>query len=76
MEPERLAGLVRQTRFGERQVVCRQDPVAALAEARREAGLAPGGQVVVAGSIFLVGALRAFLLGETGEATEASDPAP
>jgi dihydrofolate synthase / folylpolyglutamate synthase len=76
MAPEQLAGLVRQTRSGDRRVVCREDPVAALTEARREAGLAPGGQVVVAGSIFLVGAVRAFLLGETGEATEASDPAP
>jgi len=44
------------------------DPVAAVAEARRRAGAA--GLVVIAGSMFLVGAVRAALLGE------ASDPVP
>jgi hypothetical protein len=32
--------------------------------------------VVVAGSIFLVGALRAYLLGDGEGAAEASDPLP
>jgi hypothetical protein len=38
------------------------DPIAALAEARRRAGR--GGLVVVCGSMFLVGMLRAHVLGE------------
>ena len=38
------------------------NPTAALAEARRRAA---GGLVVVCGSMFLVGPLRAALLGET-----------
>ncbi|MBN2575556.1 MAG: bifunctional folylpolyglutamate synthase/dihydrofolate synthase [Deltaproteobacteria bacterium] len=76
MEAERLAGLVPRTRAGDRQVASREDPFAALVEARHEAARVAGGQVVVAGSIFLVGALRAFVLGEPLEAAEASDPAP
>jgi dihydrofolate synthase/folylpolyglutamate synthase len=49
-----------------------EDPEAALAEARRLAG--PGGLVVVAGSIFLVGELRARLLGEPVDPRAVSDP--
>jgi dihydrofolate synthase / folylpolyglutamate synthase len=48
------------------------DPVVALALARRLVG--HGGLVVVAGSIFLVGELRAHLLGETVDPTPLSDP--
>ena len=43
------------------------DPVAALEEARRRAG--PGGLVVVCGSMFLVGMLRARVLGEAVESS-------
>jgi dihydrofolate synthase/folylpolyglutamate synthase len=48
------------------------DPLAALDQARRSVG--PGGHVVVAGSIFLVGELRAHLLGEPVDPTPLSDP--
>jgi dihydrofolate synthase/folylpolyglutamate synthase len=48
------------------------DPREALAEARRLAGA--GGLVVVAGSIFLVGELRAHLLGEPTDPHPTSDP--
>jgi dihydrofolate synthase/folylpolyglutamate synthase len=49
-----------------------EDPRAALAEARRLA--APGGLIVIAGSIFLVGELRAHLLGEPVDPQPVSDP--
>ena len=49
-----------------------EDPAAALAEARRRAG--PDGLVVIAGSIFLVGELRARLLGEPVDPRPVSDP--
>jgi dihydrofolate synthase/folylpolyglutamate synthase len=75
-EPQQLAQLVSRTRAGDRQVVCVEEPRAALALAREQAGAAPGGLVVVAGSIFLVGDLRAHLLGEGDGAAEASDPLP
>ena len=48
------------------------DPGDALAEARRRAG--PGGLVVVCGSMFLVGLLRARVLGEPVDPTPTSDP--
>ena len=47
------------------------DPTAALAEARRRAA---GGLVVVCGSMFLVGPLRAALLGEAVDPQRTSDP--
>jgi dihydrofolate synthase/folylpolyglutamate synthase len=74
-EPAALAALISGTRAGDRQVDCLEDPAAALAEARRHAASA-GGLVVVAGSIFLVGELRAQLLGLRGAAADASDPLP
>jgi dihydrofolate synthase/folylpolyglutamate synthase len=49
-----------------------EDPVAALEEARRKAG--PGGLVVVCGSMFLVGMLRARVLGEPVDPLPTSDP--
>lgn len=76
LAPEELATLIERTRGGNRRVACVEDPVAALGEARREVAATPGGLVVVAGSIFLVGALRAHLLGQSGGASEASDPLP
>jgi dihydrofolate synthase/folylpolyglutamate synthase len=75
-DPAALAALVKRTRGGDRQVACLDDPVVALAEGRRHAGLAPGGLVVVAGSIFLVGALRAQVLQRPAGLAEASDPLP
>jgi dihydrofolate synthase/folylpolyglutamate synthase len=50
------------------------DPLAALARAR--AFLGGGGPVVVAGSIFLVGELRAHLLGEPCDPIAGGDPLP
>jgi dihydrofolate synthase/folylpolyglutamate synthase len=75
-DPQRLAELVPNTRAGDRQVICVENPVAALTLARDDARKVPGGLVVVAGSIFLVGALRAYLLGDGEGAAEASDPLP
>jgi len=75
-DPQRLAELVSRTRAGDRQVVCVENPVAAFALARDYAREVPSGLVVVAGSIFLVGALRAYLLGDGEGAAEASDPLP
>jgi dihydrofolate synthase / folylpolyglutamate synthase len=51
-----------------------EDPLAALAQARGAA--APGGLVVVAGSLFLVGEMRAHLLGEPVDPLALSDPLP
>jgi dihydrofolate synthase/folylpolyglutamate synthase len=48
------------------------DPLAALDLARGLAG--PGGLVLIAGSIFLVGELRAHLMGEPVDPTPTSDP--
>jgi dihydrofolate synthase/folylpolyglutamate synthase len=75
-DPHALAALVGRTRGTDRQVACVEDPVAALAEGRRTAAGAPGGLVVVAGSIFLVGALRGRVLGGSQGAADASDPLP
>jgi dihydrofolate synthase/folylpolyglutamate synthase len=75
-DPQRLAELVSHTRAGDRQVICVENPVAALTLARDDVHKVPGGLVVVAGSIFLVGALRAYLLGDGEGAAEASDPLP
>jgi dihydrofolate synthase/folylpolyglutamate synthase len=75
-DPQRLAELVPCTRAGDRQVVCVEDPRAALALAREQVSEVPGGLVVVAGSIFLVGGLRAYLLGDGEGTAEASDPLP
>jgi dihydrofolate synthase/folylpolyglutamate synthase len=75
-DPQQLAGLISRTRAGDRQVACVEDPVAAFTLARNQAHEVPGGLVVVAGSIFLVGALRAHLLGYGERPAEASDPLP
>jgi len=56
--------------FGD--VTACEDPGAALVEARRRAG--PGGLVVVCGSMFLVGMLRARVLGESVDPVPTSDP--
>lgn len=52
------------------------DPWAALSRARQFVHAGPGGAVVVTGSIFLVGQLRARLLGEACDPIPSSDPAP
>jgi dihydrofolate synthase/folylpolyglutamate synthase len=58
-------------RFVSDAIAC-EDPVAALDEARRRAGA--GGLVVVCGSMFLVGQLRARVLGEPLDPLPTSDP--
>ena len=75
-DPHELARLISRTRGGDRQVECVADPVAAFALARGKARAVSGGLVVVAGSIFLVGALRAHVLGHGEGVGEASDPLP
>lgn len=52
------------------------DPRAALAHARTLGAAHPSGYVVVAGSIFLVGELRAHLLGELLDPIVTGDPLP
>jgi dihydrofolate synthase / folylpolyglutamate synthase len=74
--PAELARLIGGTRAGDRQVVCEEDPRVALASARTYAQEVEGGMVVVAGSIFLVGALRSVLVDGSGGAQDASDPLP
>ena len=54
------------------EAVTNDDPIAALAEARRRAGA--GGLVVACGSLFLIGELRAHLRGEAVDPTPTSDP--
>ena len=55
-------------------VTIETDPLAAVAAAR--AAVAPGGLVVVAGSIFLIGQVRAHLLGEPQDPLPGGDPLP
>jgi dihydrofolate synthase/folylpolyglutamate synthase len=76
LAPADLGSLIERTRAGDRRVDCVEDPVAALAQARQEVRAASGGLVVVAGSIFLVGAIRGDLMGRARRADEASDPVP
>jgi dihydrofolate synthase/folylpolyglutamate synthase len=54
------------------EAVTNEDPIAALADARRGAGA--GGLVVACGSLFLIGELRAHLRGEAVDPTPTSDP--
>ena len=75
-EPHALSSLIARTRGGEPLVECIDDPVAAFALARSKAQVIPAGMVVVAGSIFLVGALRAHVMGHGEGLAEASDPLP
>ena len=72
LAPEVLAALV--PRDGERKVEVVADPGLALTRARDL--VAPDGLVVVAGSIFLVGPVRAQLLNEPVDAIVGSDPMP
>ena len=72
--PDELAALV--PRGGGRKVEVVTDPGQALARARALVAGAPNGLVVVAGSIFLVGAVRARLLNEPVDAIAGSDPMP
>ena len=79
-EPRELAKLAARTSASSgadgRRILCVEDPVAAFTLARNEARAVPGGLVVVAGSIFLVGALRSHVLGHSETVAEASDPLP
>ena len=74
LPPEELAALVPRDRGRRVEVVV--DPGLALARARALVAGAPNGLVVVAGSIFLVGAVRARLLNEPVDAIAGSDPMP
>jgi dihydrofolate synthase/folylpolyglutamate synthase len=74
LPPEELAALVPRDRGRRVEVVV--DPGLALARARALVAGAPKGLVVVAGSIFLVGAVRARLLNEPVDAIVGSDPMP
>ena len=74
LSPEDLAALV--PRDGGRRVEVAADPGLAVARARALMAGAPNGLVVVAGSIFLVGAVRARLLNEPMDAIAGSDPMP
>jgi dihydrofolate synthase / folylpolyglutamate synthase len=71
LPPEALAIQARRF-FAAADVAVEDDVARALAVARRLAG--PGGLVVVCGSMFLVGTLRARLLGEPVDALATSDP--
>jgi dihydrofolate synthase/folylpolyglutamate synthase len=74
LAPEALAALV--PRDGKPAVEVMADPGLALARAREFVTGAPGGLAVVAGSIFLVGAVRARLLNEPVDPIAGSDPMP
>jgi dihydrofolate synthase/folylpolyglutamate synthase len=74
LPPEELAALGPRDRGRRVEVVV--DPGLALARARALVAGAPNGLVVVAGSIFLVGAVRARLLNEPVDAIVGSDPMP
>ena len=76
LAPEDLGARVACTRGGARNVACEADPERALAVARQFVSQAPDGLAVVAGSIFLVGVLRAHLLGEPSDPVSGSDPLP
>ena len=71
LPPAELAALIRHPRL---QIV--DDPAAALALARGFAAEQPRGYVVVAGSIFLIGELRARVLGEAVDPIAGGDPLP
>ena len=77
MSPRALATLVRSAvapgaSLDVVEVAEADDPLGALDEARRRAG--PAALVVIAGSMFLVGAVRAAVLGEPGDPVPTSDP--
>lgn len=74
LAPEALAALV--PRDGTRAVEVVPDPGLALARAREFVAGAPNGLAVVAGSIFLVGSVRARLLNESIDSIAGSDPMP
>jgi dihydrofolate synthase/folylpolyglutamate synthase len=77
LPPARVATLARPApaRGGGRPLIFQVDDAQqALAEARRQVG--EHGLIVVAGSMFLVGDLRAALLGEVRDPVLTSDPAP
>jgi dihydrofolate synthase/folylpolyglutamate synthase len=74
LAPAALAALVPHD--GKPVVEVMADPGPALARAREFVAGAPRGLVVVAGSIFLVGAVRARLLNEPVDPIAGSDPMP
>jgi dihydrofolate synthase/folylpolyglutamate synthase len=74
LDPEALAALVPVDQRSMVEVVV--DPTQALTRARHLVTGPPQGLTVAAGSIFLVGALRARLLDEPVDAIPGSDPMP
>jgi dihydrofolate synthase/folylpolyglutamate synthase len=74
-DPQLLATLVSATRGGSPGRV-RRGSCGRASLGTQQAVESAGGLVVVAGSIFLVGELRAHLLGHGERAAEASDPLP
>lgn len=72
--PEALAALVPRDAQAKVEIV--PDPHAAVARARRLVAGPPQGLAVVAGSIFLIGAVRAQLLHESVDPIPGSDPMP
>ena len=74
LAPEALAALVPCD--GKRLVEVMADPGLALARAREFVAGTPNGLAVVAGSIFLVGAVRARLLNDPVDPIAGSDPMP
>jgi dihydrofolate synthase / folylpolyglutamate synthase len=73
LDPEELAAAVPR---GAAPIEIVADPERALARARAFLASRGGGPVVVAGSIFLVGELRAHLLGEPCDPIPTGDPLP
>lgn len=74
LSPERLAALLPQGLQAKVELV--PDPYAAVARARSLVAGPPQGLAVIAGSIFLIGAVRAHLLHEPVDPIPGSDPMP
>ncbi len=72
LEAAALAGVAARVAAGRAAVLCEPDPFVAVEQARRDAG---DGVVVVFGSLFLVGPVRARLLGECEDQLTVTDPA-
>jgi dihydrofolate synthase/folylpolyglutamate synthase len=74
LPPDELARIIAGSATGPVEIAA--EPSGALARARAFLASHGGGPVVVAGSIFLVGDLRALLLGEPCDPVSGGDPMP